>query len=111
MSAQRRNSLSEIMSLAWQMVKGNGYTMSEALKTAWANIKLRAKMQNGVVMFYYLKIDGTLRKAFGTLKEELIPLTKGSERQRNDTVQVYYDYEKSAFRSFKKANLMNVINL
>lgn len=45
MAQERRNSLSEIMTLAWQFVKKNGYGLSEALKTAWANIKLRAKMR------------------------------------------------------------------
>jgi hypothetical protein len=34
-------SLSEIMRLAWQFVKRNGFTMSEALKVAWANFKLK----------------------------------------------------------------------
>jgi hypothetical protein len=46
MSTRNRTQLSEIMSLAWQFVKHNGYTMSEALKTAWANMKLRAQMKH-----------------------------------------------------------------
>ena len=51
MSTSRRNQLSELMSLAWQFVKRNGFTMSEALKCAWANIKLKAKMYKGIVKF------------------------------------------------------------
>ena len=33
--------LHEVMSLAWQFVRKNGFTMSEALKCAWANMKLK----------------------------------------------------------------------
>lgn len=34
MAIEKRNQLSEIMNLAWQMVKRNGYTMSEAFGKA-----------------------------------------------------------------------------
>ena len=44
MSNERRNSLSEVFNLAWQFVKRNGFTLSEALKTAWDNIKLKASL-------------------------------------------------------------------
>ena len=70
MSTQKRNQLSEIMNLAWQMVRRNGYTMSEALKVAWTNIKLRALLHKKVVEFYFKKTDGTLRQAFGTLMRQ-----------------------------------------
>ena len=33
-----REFLHEVMSLAWQFVKRNGYTMSEAMKVAWATV-------------------------------------------------------------------------
>ena len=93
------------MRMAWQFVKRNGFTMSRALKQAWANVKLSAAMRNGIVKFYFQKVDGTLREAYGTLKAELLPPTEGTGRKPSDTVQVYYDTEKQAYRSFKKANL------
>lgn len=34
--------MKDVMLLAWTFVKRNGYSMSDALKCAWANIKLRA---------------------------------------------------------------------
>jgi hypothetical protein len=37
--------LSDVMRLAWQFVKRNGFTMSRALKVAWANAKLRIAMK------------------------------------------------------------------
>lgn len=108
MATTFRNELKNVMSLAWQFVKRNGYTMSEALKCAWANVKLRAALNKRIVKFYFQKVNGTLREAYGTLKTELIPETKGDDRKRNDTVQVYFDTEKSEYRCFKKANLIRI---
>lgn len=102
-----KQTMKEIMSLAWQFVKRNGFTMSEALKCAWANVKLRAQLQKKICKFYFQKVDGTLREAYGTLKSELVPETK-DEKKTNDTCQVYYDTEKQEWRCFKKANLIKI---
>lgn len=99
--------LHDLMNLAWQMVKKNGYTMSEAMKVAWMNIKLRKAMAKGIVRFYFRKVDGTLREAFGTLKATLLPPTQGNKRN-NPTIQTYYDTEKEAWRCFKVANLNTI---
>lgn len=99
----------EIMQQAWQFVKRNGFSISEALKVAWRNIKVKMMMKKRIVKFYFLKVDGSIREAYGTLKENLIPATVGSDRKRNDTVQTYFDTEKGEWRCFKKANLMNIV--
>lgn len=104
----KRNVLHEIMSLAWQLVKRNGFSMSEAMKCAWANMKLRTAMKQRIVKFYFKKVDGSVREAYGTLKENLIPATSGESRKKNDTVQVYFDTERQEYRCFKKANLLNI---
>lgn len=104
----KRNVLHDIMSLAWQFVKRNGFTMSDALKVAWANMKLKATMKQRIVKFYFQKVDGSIREAYGTLKENLIPATSGDNRKRNDTVQVYFDTERQEYRCFKKANLISI---
>ncbi len=109
MSTQKKNQLSEIMKLAWQFVKKNGYSMAEALKCAWANMKLKAAMKDRIVKFYFQKVDGSVREAFGTLKEALLPPTNGTDsRKKSETVQVYFDTEKSEYRCFKKANLLSI---
>lgn len=108
MSTTFRNSMKEVMSLAWRMVKQNGYSMSEALKCAWANFKLRAALKNGIVEFFFKKVDGTVRQAFGTLKDGLVGETKGTGRKPNDSLQVYWDTEKGEYRSFKKCNLLKM---
>lgn len=104
----RRETLSQIMSLAWQMVRKNGYTISEALKVAWQNIKLKAKMKKGIARFYYRKVNGELREAFGTLSDKLTPETKEAGRKANNTLFTYFDTEREEWRSFKIANLINV---
>lgn len=107
MSKERKNQLCEIMTLAWSFVRKNGYTMSEAMKCAWANIKLRAQLSKRIVEFYFRKVDGTLRQAFGTLMGERVPQTKGTKRTA-DSCQVYFDTEKGEWRCFKKCNLVRI---
>ena len=55
MSTKFRSQMKEVMSLAWQFVRKNGYSMSEALKCAWANLKLKAALKVKVVEFYFKK--------------------------------------------------------
>lgn len=107
MSTTLKNTMREVMSLAWQFVRKNGYTLSEALKCAWANIKLKAALSKQIVKFYFQKVDGTLREAYGTLMSNRIPATKG-EKKTVDTCQVYFDTEKDEWRCFKKANLVRI---
>ena len=108
MSTKIKNQLKEVMLMAWTFVKRNGFTMSEAMKCAWANMKLKAAMKQRVVKFYFKKVDGSVREAYGTLKENLIPATSGDSKKKNDTVQVYFDTERQEYRCYKKANLLNI---
>ena len=108
MSTKFKSQMKEVMSLAWQFVRKNGYSMSEALKCAWANLKLKGEMKKKIVEFYFKKTDGTLRQAFGTLKENLIGEVKGTGRKLNDNLQVYFDTEKEEWRCFKKCNLVKI---
>ena len=101
--------LRSIMQMAWQFVKRNGMTLAEGLKKAWQVFKLKAAMAKGIVRFYFRKVDGTIREAYGTLKAELMPEVKGEDnRRKNDTVQVYFDSEKQEFRCFKLANIVTL---
>lgn len=99
----------EIFTTAWQFVKKLGYTLAEALKIAWRNAKFKAVAKNKIVEFYFKKVDGSMRQAFGTLKESLLPETKGEERKKSDMLQTYFDTEKQEWRCFKKCNLMKII--
>ena len=109
MSTEKRSALKEVMILAWQFVRQNGYDLSKALKCAWANIKLHRALKARIVKFYFQKVDGYIREAFGTLRDDLLPETKNDNRKKNNTIQVYFDTEKSEYRCFKKANLINIV--
>ena len=108
MATKIKIQMREVMLMAWQFVRRNGYTMAEALKCAWANFKLRKAMINRIVRFYFQKVDGSIREAFGTLAANIVPQTNGTERKANDTVQTYFDTEKQAWRCYKKANLVRI---
>lgn len=103
-----RELLHEVMLLTWQFVRKNGFSMSEALKAAWANLKLMAEMKKRIVKFYFQKVNGSIRESYGTLKSDLVPETGKTDRAKNDTVQCYYDTERQSWRSFKKANLIKI---
>lgn len=105
----KKNDLRAIMQMAWQFVKRNGMTLADALKKAWQVFKLKAQMTRGIVKFYFRKVDGTIREAYGTLRTDLMPEIKGEDnRKKNDTVQTYFDTEKQEFRCFKLANLVTL---
>jgi hypothetical protein len=108
MSTTIKNQLSNIMRMAWVFVRKYGFTMSEGLKQAWLNAKLKKELGKRIVKFYFQKVDGSLREAYGTLASDKTPATKGDDRKRNDTVQVYFDTEKDEWRCFKKANLVKI---
>ena len=108
MATSFRNELSELMKKSWQLVKTYGISLSEAMHKVWTLFKLRKAMKQRVVKFYFEKLDGTIRTAWGTLREDLIPATSGENRKKNDSVQVYFDSEKQAYRSFKIVNLIKM---
>jgi len=100
--------LSQIMKSAWSFFRITGECFSECLKRAWSNFKLVQKMKKGIVRFYFQKVDGSIREAWGTLNEKLIPTTTGTNNKaKNETVQTYFDTEKQEFRCFKKLNLVS----
>lgn len=105
----KKSDLRAIMQMAWQFVKRNGFTMAEALKAAWLNFKLKAAMAVRIVKFYFQKVDGSIREAYGTLNASVVPETSGNDnRRKNDTVQTYYDTEVQSWRCFKRANLLRI---
>jgi hypothetical protein len=107
MAKNSKYNLAAIFRMAWQFIKQNGMTLSEALRTAWAHAKVKAVMKSGIAHFRFTKVDGSIREAWGTIKSELVPPT-GNSRPYNPTLQVYYDTEKSAWRCYKVANIIGL---
>lgn len=108
MATNFKNQMRELMKQSWMLVKTYGFSMAEAMKQSWKVLKLKAALKEGIVKFYYQKLDGTIRTAWGTLKEGMIPETKGTERRKNESLIIYYDQEKAYYRSLKIANLIKI---
>lgn len=98
-----------VFTLAWQFARQTGLSFSECLKKAWANIKLKSKMSSQIVRFYFQKVDGSTREAWGTLRPDLLPPTQQS-RKSNDTVQVYFDTECHEYRKKCQKNVKPIIS-
>ncbi len=66
-------------------------------------------MKQKTVQFFYQKVNGEIRQAFGTLRDEVInTIVKETGRKPNDNMFTYFDTEKQEFRSFKKFNLIKI---
>lgn len=66
-------------------------------------------MKQKTVQFFYQKVNGEIRQAFGTLRDEVInTIVKETGRKSNDNMFIYFDTEKQEFRSFKKFNLIKI---
>ena len=67
-------------------------------------------LREGIVNFEFIKKDGSVRSAKGTLLAEHLPAPKadsdGTSRKASENVMVYFDMEKQAFRSFVKESFV-----
>lgn len=105
-----KKQMSNVMNDAWRMFRVTGESFSECLKRAWVLLKLKLQMKKRIVQFFYQKMNGEIRQAFGTLQENVIDgAVKGSGRKPNENLFTYFDTEKSEFRSFKKFNIIKMI--
>lgn len=82
---------------------------------ASVNAKIVAQMHAGIAHFFFLKKDGSVREAYGTLSKPLLEAILGpqEEKEQSEPVpsseivnQIYFDLEAKAFRSFVVANLV-----
>ena len=68
-------------------------------------------LRKGIVDFEYIKKDGSVRQAKGTLLAEYLPTPKAADsdapaRKTNENVLVYFDMDKQSFRSFVKSSFV-----
>lgn len=72
---------------------------------------LKARLQKGeVVRFVYLKKDGTMRQAVGTLQPDAVKANiVGTGHAVRKEQLAYIDLEKMQWRSFLKENLVGII--
>lgn len=102
-----RNEIKVKVCTMMHKLMAQGKNQSEAMKLAWANVKLNAALKTAVVEFEFVKVDGSIRKAHGTLMSDMVPETKTPSNGETDyNVQKYYDTDKGAWRCFKRINLV-----
>lgn len=76
--------------------------------------ELLKSLQEGIACFYFRKADGTLRKAVGTLNQELIskfyPPSNGSDKTASPhpTNVTYFDLEVKGFRVFSRSAIVSI---
>ena len=70
--------------------------------------KLVARMETEIVEFCFLKGNGEVRTARGTLRQDICPKIMGGGRPTPEHLQVFYDVDKQAWRSFNKERLIAI---
>lgn len=88
-----------------------GRPMAECEEQAKQIAECVKEMCNRVVEFYFIKKDGTLRQAFGTLQPEVLiaHVTSASNRDPNPDIVTYFDTMAQGFRSFRKVNFKSFV--
>lgn len=100
--------LSNVMRRAWVIARATGASFAEALSESWSIYRLIRSMRQGVARFAYLKTDGTIRHAAGTLRG-ITSTLKGDQTADNNPKTVrYYDVEANGWRSFKTENFLPI---
>ena len=91
---------SAILSLAWSIRRATpSLTWSQCQTAAWKSYNLKTALKSGVVHFYYIKADNTLRKAVGTLDATKFEYEAKGESVFNPMLVKYFDLEANAFRA------------
>lgn len=97
----------QVFKRAYEIMKNTNRAFSDCLGKAWQLYRLAKELKNKEeVCFTYEKKDGSLRRAFGTLKN-VSQFVKGNG-QDNLKVFNYWDLEAAAFRCFKIENFISV---
>ena len=95
---------SRVMHMAHVFAR-QGMNKSYSLVWAWHMQTLRKALLNGVVRFRFIKLNGDVRDALGTLHPLLIPadaVPKGtSTAAPNYSSMPFFDLEKQEWRAFR----------
>ena len=110
--------------LANFLVNKRGFDRSKAFKCAHAIYRLTNELAKGLLEFSYMKDDGTLRHARGTLcdgvsdrfdewkrkQAEKPKDKKAKSKTKPREIITYWDLDKEGFRSFRADRLIEVIS-
>lgn len=99
-----------VMSYAHHIFVTTASDWATALKKAWQLYRLAKMMRSGVVKFFYEKVDGSARVAYGTLCNLPAGVTsrRSATKNPNFGTMCYWDTKKNAFRSFRVENFIAI---
>lgn len=102
-----------VIAKAVQFVNNFNMDINDAVRKGIMLEQLRNRMVNGeLVKFKYMKVDGSIRNAIGTLHADVVAANtkaNGSYRKPQGTF-CYIDLECFAWRSFKEERLLEILN-
>ena len=71
---------------------------------------MRKELRHNIIVFKFIKRDGSLRKAKGTLHPSYLPPLKGGS-PKPEHQMVYYDLDKKHWRSFRSFKFIKIIDI
>lgn len=102
-----------VISKAVQFVNNFNMDINDAVRKGIMLEQLRNRMVNGeLVKFKYMKVDGSIRNAIGTLHADVVAANtkaNGSYRKPQGTF-CYIDLENFGWRSFREERLIEILN-
>ena len=96
------------MSYAHELFTTTGQAWSICLLKAWELYRLAQRMRRGTVHFVFVKVDGSIRHANGTLRTSYKPSGNADVRKKSYKTFRFFDTDRHEFRCFKVANLVTV---
>ena len=102
-----------VIAKAVQFVNNFNMDINDAVRKGIMLEQLKSRMLNGeLVKFKYMKVDGTIRSATGTLHLDVVAantIATGTYRKPQGTF-CYIDLESFGWRSFKEERLIEILN-
>lgn len=103
------NFRTKVFKNAHSIKKTTGQSLSSSLKKAWRLYRLtKVLLKNQTATFSYLKKDGSVREAVGTL-QKIGEHIKGTGKTSSKVFR-YWDLEANWFRCFNIENLISISN-
>ena len=81
-----------------------GMPWRERVLRGWQLVRFRNQLRHGVFRFRYIKLDATIRVAYGTLRADLLPPRERVNlvpRNETFTTIAYFDLIRNEWRSFR----------
>lgn len=102
-----------VIAKAVQFVNNFKMGVNDAVRKGIMLEQLKSRMLSGeLVKFKYMKVDGTIRSAIGTLQADVVAANtkaNGNYRKPQGTF-CYIDLESFGWRSFKEERLVEILN-